>query len=813
MPACFNKVLLFLMSPRQSVLSLALMLMVFMVFGSECVSSAAAETTPASALLTVTQARVSHDGGKVWIDVVLPDHWPQRGAVDKGRALYELRFDLASQPAEGWALAFSHISTYRRVSVNDQLLSQRADGSGYTNRRALGPALIDLPPSLLRAGDNVILIEVQHYVNGMLSAAVLGRVDDVRGHVAVDNFTRVDLPKALNLASMGLALFMLTVWLRRRSEIELGSFAGLALVTGWRNLAYFSEMIVVPPMLLDWFFYSSQVATAVLLGVFARANAGDTSRWYGRLLLYAAIVLPAVAAVLAGIDGLNHTQRLASGNASSYMTELRRWSYPLLAMTALCALALLIRATWRSDRSRNAGHRNLPLMALGVGALLIGGVHDYFLLMGRPLLVTAYLLPYLFPVVLGSVSVYLVARMVAATGAAEALAAELDQRVVLRTQQLSEANAVRTRFLSAASHDLRQPALTIGLLVSLLRDGTEAAGRAADDQRRRLLDKLHAAAGSLERLLNGLLDLSRLDPLLVKVHSQTLALQPMLTAIAHDVQADADAKGLGMRWRTTALAVHADPVLLEQILRNLVGNALRYTAKGGVLVAARRLQSGGVRLQVCDTGIGIAAGEQQRVFEEFVQLGNPGRNRLLGQGLGLAIAQRSAQAMGARVMLRSVPGRGSSFSIDLPGVNDVATDVASVLVPAVGAKPLLNSSIWLLDDDDALRDAMTLRLQAWGAEVQAFSSLGDLRKALNDAKGGSGARPAVLLTDQRMPDGSGEMAVDMARRALGAELPCLVLTGDPDAAETVQLRQQGVPVLTKPVALPELLRAIERVRC
>jgi signal transduction histidine kinase len=755
--------------------------------------------------LTLTQARVSHDGGASWLDVALPDHWPQRGAKNLGKARYELRFEQAAQAREPLALAFSRISMHRSISVNGTLVSQRGDGPGYTNRRASGPALVELPPSLLRPGSNVVQLDVQHYANGVLSAPLLGPVDAVRGAYAVDEFIRVGLPEMLNLASLGLALFMLTVWLKRRSEVALGSFAGLALLTGLRNLAYFTEVVVVPPGLLDWFFYSSQVFSAVLLGTFARATAGHANRGYGRLLTGMAVVLPLVAAGLAVLDDINLAQRIASGSGASYMNELRRWTYPLVALAVMPAVGLMLQA------ARQRPGRSLPLVALGVGALLLGGMHDYALQIGRPLLVSMYVLPYAFPLVLGAVSVFLVARMVAATGAAEALATELDQRVALRTQQLSQANAARARFLSAASHDLRQPALTIGLLVSLLRDQTSHPATAANEAQRRLIDKLHAAAASLDRLLNGLLDLSRLDPLTVRARSQPVALQPLLQAIAQDVQAEAEAKGLRLRWRATPLAVQADPVLLEQVLRNLVGNALRYTERGGVLLAARRLRSGGVRLLVCDTGIGIAAADQQRVFEEFVQLGNPGRDRNLGQGLGLAIAQRSAVAMGTQISLRSVPGRGSSFSISLPALQ--AQDAEVTVLPATGALPLQDLLIWLLDDDEALREAMTLRLQTWGAQVRELHSVAALRQALEHATAAgttnTAPRPALLMTDQRLPDGSGALAVALTRQAFGAGLPCLLLTGDPDAELSLQLQQQGVPLLVKPVAAPELLQAVE----
>ena len=393
--------------------------------------------------------------------------------------------------------------------------------------------------------------------------------------------------------------------------------------------------------------------------------------------------------------------------------------------------------------------------------------------------------------------------MVAATGAAEALAAELEQRVAQRTQQLSLANLARARFLSAASHDLRQPVLTIGLLASLLPDG---AGPAT--ARPTVVARLQAAVASMQSLLDGLLDLSRLDPLVVQARLQAVPLQPLLDAIAHHEQAAATAKGLRLRLRPTTLAVQADPVLLEQVLRNLVSNALRYTSHGGVLVAARPLGSAAVRLQVWDTGIGIATADQARVFDEIVQLGNPGRDRRLGLGLGLAIAQRCAVAMGTAVGLRSTPGRGSCFSIVLPG--RTSSPVSAAPMPAVDEQPLAGLSLWVLDDDQALREALVMRLQQWGARVLALGSLAALQEALAKAVLAPASRPALLLTDQRMADGSGALAVHRTKASLGADLPCLLVTGDPDASDTRALVMAGVPLLSKPFAMPALLRALKQ---
>ena len=760
-------------------------------------ASAQTVAPPEQATQTISQARVSHDKGATWASISLPDHWAKRGPQARASAQYELRFELAAAPTGPLALSFSRIGLHRRISVNGQLLQQRGDGPDFHSRRATAPAFIDLPPALLQAGSNVLLIEVQHAGTGLLGAPLLGPTDSLRRSHTVLEVLSLDLPQLLNLASLGLALFMVTVWLRRRTEVALGCFGVLSLVMAVRNLAYFADLELTPGGLADWFFYTAQVATAVLLGAFAHAMVGAGWRWHRRLLWALALGLPLLAAVLAWQDHANLAERLDLRNVATRMGLLRRWSYPVLVLATAPALVLLLRL------ARQRRHGSLLLLVLGIGAGFLAAVHDYLALQGRPLLTDLYLMPYVTPLVLGAMSVFLVSRMVAATGAAEALAAELEQRVAQRTQQLSLANLARARFLSAASHDLRQPVLTIGLLASLLPDRDEPA-----TTKPTLVARLQAAVASMQRLLDGLLDLSRLDPLVVQARLQAVPLQPLLDAVAHHEQAAATAKGLRLRLRPTALAVQADALLLEQALRNLVSNALRHTAQGGILVAARALRSGAVRLQVWDTGIGIAEADQARVFDEFVQLGNPGRDRSQGLGLGLAIAQRSALAMGSAVVLRSVPGRGSCFSLDLPRSTSALVAVAPL--PAEIEQPLTGLRLWVLDDDQALREALVLRLQQWGAQVVALGSLAALHDALAAAALRPAARPALLLTDLRLADGSGVLAVQRARASLGVALPCLLVTGDPDASDTRALVLAGVPLLTKPFAMPDLLQALKR---
>jgi CheY-like chemotaxis protein len=388
---------------------------------------------------------------------------------------------------------------------------------------------------------------------------------------------------------------------------------------------------------------------------------------------------------------------------------------------------------------------------------------------------------------------------VPALSASEDLAARLESRVAERTQALDQANQAQTRFLAAASHDLRQPVVAIGLLVGLLVGLVRerlAPGPQAPDLRR-LLERTQDAVRTLEDLLRGLLDLSRIDTEATAPQPQPVRLQALFNAIATHEQAAAQAQGLQLRFRPTDHMVVSDPVLLEQVLRNLVGNALRYTTQGGVLVAARP-GGQGVRLQVWDTGRGIAPEDQHKVFEPFVQLDNPERDRR--KGLGLAIVRRSVDLLGHPLALRSVPGRGSCFTITLPRA---ASLVEATEADAPPSLPLNGQQIWLLDDDPAVREALAERLEAWCARVQRHARLADLDQALAAGL----PRSDCLLADHLLPDGDGLQAIARLQVRLGS-VPVLLITGDTAPALVARFAELGLDVLHKPFGAEALLQRL-----
>ncbi len=707
--------------------------------------------------------------------VQLPDTWRQRGLGTTGHAHYRVLFKLEPVPQRPHGVSLTRISSTRRVYLNGRLIEDtHALGYGHPVR-----AVIPLPPLLLREGDNEIVFDVEHRIQGGLSAVRFGPMSTLTTEEAHLAFRTDELPRGLNMATGLLALLMLLVRWRRPTEQAMGLFGGLALLGSLRNYSYFMEVKLLPVVVGDWLYFSAQVWTLSLFAAFALNLQPDGRRVrVERGILAFAIVLPALAAVTAPVGGL---------------TVLRMVVYPVLLLAGIASLAMLWRAM-RHDRSA----MNVALV-VGFAALMLSGVHDYLFQQGLMPVTGQFLIPITMPLAFGVYALMQLNRFVRAVNEVERLNLELEHRVAERTRELQSANAAKTRFLAAASHDLRQPVAAIGLMVSLMRE------QAAAPMLRRMIDRVDEALASMETLLKGLLDLSRLDSGTARVRPGRVPLQPLFDAIAVHESEAAARKGLRLRFRATRLAVQSDAVLIEQILRNLIGNALRYTEHGTVLVAARARGSH-VLLQVWDTGIGISEPDQAIVFDEFVQVGNAARESAKGLGLGLSIVKRSAAVLGHPLQLRSRVGHGSCFSLQVPRADD-----AQALPPAGAgpSQPLAGLRITVVDDDPAMLDSLAERLRVWGAEVRSLDGVTALRASLPGAPAGEGCYADLLITDQRLPDGSGLQVVELVRERCGP-LPALVVTGDTSPDDLALLDASGVPVLHKPFRAEALLGAVEQ---
>ncbi len=711
--------------------------------------------------------------------VNLPDTWSLRGLPPQGQGRYRLQLNLSQAPTQMWALRADRISSTHAVYVNDRLVHVGSTPTPGTGRPMA--QLINLPPSVLRAGANEIRIEVDYRYRGGLSTLALGPYPQLQPDFALFIALSQTLPESLNLAGAAFALFMLVIWWRRRSEAAIGWFGALCMLVSVRNFAYFVvDGPSLPTGLSSWLFYMAQVATVLLFGKFAQAFSGRRRRGFDLVLNGTAIVLP-----LAWLLGSTLAEAWAQQG-------LRAITYPLLIALSLPSLWFVF-VHIRQTRPRGA-----IVLLLGLCIVLVGGVHDYLYQQGHLSVLGAYWMPYATPLALLSFALVLVNRLVQALSEVALVNASLERRVAERTRELELAGAAKTRFLAAASHDLRQPVVAISLLVGLVREQVATLPPV-----RAMLDRVHAAVASMEVLLNGLMDLSRLESGDLKPSLQAVPLAPLFDAIDLHAQSAAASKGLRLHFRVRGLVVTSDPVLLGQIVRNLVDNALRYTERGGVLVSARRRGLDTLLLQVWDTGRGIAEDAQARVFEEFVQLDNPGRDRRKGLGLGLAIVQRGARLLGARLSLRSVPGRGSCFTLELPlALSEPATNGPAPL-PEL---PLRGVSVWLIEDDAAVRGALCDRLRRWGARVAPLSGRADVQRQLDTAA----ALPTLVVSDQRLPDGSGLDCVALIRLHAGRAVPAVIVTGDTAPADLALLAGADLPVLHKPFSADALLALLQQ---
>lgn len=390
---------------------------------------------------------------------------------------------------------------------------------------------------------------------------------------------------------------------------------------------------------------------------------------------------------------------------------------------------------------------------------------------------------------------------------AQARIHELISHLSAQKDRAEAADRAKSLFLSAASHDLRQPIHALGLFHTRLETLTQSrhlSRPALEDVTRRM----GASLDALGRLLNSLLDVSRLDANAVVVHPIALPLDPLFGEVAADFGDAASGKGLRLDVVPTRAWVFTDPVVLRRIVDNLVSNAIRYTPQGRVLVGARP-RGAGVEIQVWDSGIGIAADQLDAVFGEFYQVSPASApdGGLRGLGLGLSIVKRSAQLLGARLALRSTPGRGSMFSITVPR----GTPAPSPLAPP--ARPVARQSggnprrVLVIDDDAMVLQAMQQLLQAWGHQVWCAA---DQDQAVMLAIAHADEIDLVL-SDYHL-GGQVEVAqfIDTVRACLARPVPVHVFTADTSVPVAQNIRALGLSLLHKPVQHDLLQQVLEQ---
>jgi signal transduction histidine kinase len=365
------------------------------------------------------------------------------------------------------------------------------------------------------------------------------------------------------------------------------------------------------------------------------------------------------------------------------------------------------------------------------------------------------------------------------------------------------ANRAKTQFFTAASHDLRQPLHAMGLFAEALRQ------KSHDDEVAQLVNSINASVDALEGLFSELLDITRIDAGGVQVNPQAVQIGDILRKLRLHFEPTAFEKGLALRLRGGQRVVHADALLVERILRNLVSNAIRYTNDGSVLVAARA-RGDRVWLQVWDTGLGIRPEEQARIFEEFYQVPNTpavAPHQRKGLGLGLAIVKRLADLMDAPLVLRSQTGRGTVFTLELP----LGRAAPPSLKAAPGKGPLGltldDRLIVVVEDESAVRAGLEALLRGWGASIVSFDSVAACRAWAEQADPAH-IKPDLLIVDYRLEQGfSGSDAIDVLRRHFGSAVPAIMVTGSTMSGHEEEAQRKDFHLLIKPV-VPNKLRAM-----
>lgn len=371
----------------------------------------------------------------------------------------------------------------------------------------------------------------------------------------------------------------------------------------------------------------------------------------------------------------------------------------------------------------------------------------------------------------------------------------LEKRIADATAQLQaqkevaeQANRTKTQFLAAASHDLRQPIQAVGLFVSALRLRTR------DEDTQKYVSRIERALSGLETVLDGLLDISRLDAGVVRPRIEDFPVANLFASLRDTFAGAAAEAKLRLDLVDTRAWCRSDPALLERILSNLVANALRYTQHGGVCVGVRR-RGRVLHMEVWDTGVGIPPDKQEQVFQEFVQLGNPQRQRDKGLGLGLAIVQRLGRLLEHPISLRSVPGRGTVFSVAVPRAERRELPLArDAIIP--GGYFFDGLRVLFIDDDADVLEAVRAFLAQLGAHVVTAQSHVQAREAV----AADGRAPDVLLSDYRLAGAlDGVDVIEALRAEFGAGIPAAIITGESAQTALQRVADAGLPLLHKPV--------------
>jgi signal transduction histidine kinase/CheY-like chemotaxis protein len=371
---------------------------------------------------------------------------------------------------------------------------------------------------------------------------------------------------------------------------------------------------------------------------------------------------------------------------------------------------------------------------------------------------------------------------------------ELVEQLKVKQQLADQAAKDKSRFFASASHDLRQPLHALGLFVETLGEKTK------DDEDKALIKNINQATSALQELFNALLDISRLDAGAVDVNKENFLINDILVQINSEFQTLANKKGLQLVTQESNAAIYSDKILTERILRNLIGNAIKYTTEGSVNINVKK-EENKIFIEIVDTGIGIPEEEQKNIFSEFYQINNPERDRSKGLGLGLAIVKRLTDLLSLKLNVENSDVKGTKFMIEFP-----AGDVEEISQEITETKKVLNNfdgmNALVIDDEKDILEGMNIILSKWGFNVVLTDSIASATDLIEE-----GIIPDIILSDLRLRHNTtGIEAIQKIRTLSKNNIPALLISGDTDPERIKEAQAAGIILLHKPIK-PALLKS------
>lgn len=368
-------------------------------------------------------------------------------------------------------------------------------------------------------------------------------------------------------------------------------------------------------------------------------------------------------------------------------------------------------------------------------------------------------------------------------------------------EEAERANKAKSKFLAAASHDLRQPLYALGLFTSVL-DETIKFPKV-----KRVVEQINSSVTALTNLFDKLLDISQLDAGVVIVNKQDFALSDIFDKLTKEFSREAQENNIECIWPTEYPAVHSEPDLLERILRNYLSNAIKYTCEGCVEVICEA-RNGKVYIRISDTGIGMTEETLEEIYEEFYQVSNPERDRQKGLGLGLSIIKRTADLLNHEISVTSEIGKGSIFSIVvtqavmMSKANSEVSNLCEQIQPT-------NKLVLVIDDEESIREGLTCMLELWGYQVIAAV---DTTVAMHQLQENNES-PDVIISDYRLKENrTGIDAIKALHEKYGKDIPALLITGDMMQERLIEIKDSGLLVLFKPVPAMKLRSFLSSIK-